>query len=127
MRDIDERTRIRVMAYKPMSCGNTNVSINNYLGAPKEASVFLHGNFIYSYNTDGEEVFTLHGWNTQTTRRRLNALLLHGTVCQKNYKPYIVIGNDMHEISEYKYYKHTVKDGWSVSENPINEFEPLNW
>ena len=110
-----------------MSCGNTFVECNNYLGEPKEACVYLHGNFIYSYNTAGEESFTLHGWNTPTTRRRLNALLLHGTVCQKNYKPYIVIGNDMHEIDDFKYYKHTVKDGWSVADSPFGEFEPLYW
>lgn len=53
------------------SCDNTVVRI-----APDGARIVeLFGNKIFYINARGVAFFTLAGWNTQTTRARLNALL----------------------------------------------------
>ena len=60
-----------------MRNGNTVVT-NDETGI----KVYLHGNCIYAL-CDGVARFTLSGWNTPTTRSRLNALGVN--VHQKNY------------------------------------------
>lgn len=57
------------------SCENTVVRI-----APDGTKIVeLHGNKIFYMNARGVVFFTLAGWNTLTTRARLNALLYaHG-------------------------------------------------
>lgn len=47
--------------------------------------VYLHRNLIYK-RVEGIEVFTLAGWNTVTTRSRLNALGVG--VYQRNFEPF---------------------------------------
>ena len=61
-----------------MRNGNTVVT-NDETGV----KVYLHGNCIYAVY-DGVARFTLAGWNTPTTRSRLNALGVG--VYQKNWK-----------------------------------------
>jgi hypothetical protein len=54
-------------------------------------AVFLHGNRIIEKRADGI-YWTLAGWNTATTRERVNGIALYGSadgVCQKNYAPVI--------------------------------------
>lgn len=36
--------------------------------------VYLHGNLICRQKPDGKRLFSIAGWNTPTTRSRLNAL-----------------------------------------------------
>ena len=48
--------------------------------------VTLHGNCIARFFENGEKYFTLAGWNTPTTRSRLNALGV-GVSC-RNFEPY---------------------------------------
>lgn len=69
-----------VRAHKEYKCGNTWVLVNDYVSV----FVFLHGNCIYS-EVDGKKSFSLAGWNTNTTRSRLNALGV--SVSQKNFAP----------------------------------------
>lgn len=57
-----------VRNHKNMRSGNTVVT-NDETGV----EVYLHGNCIYAV-CDGAARFTLAGWNTPTTRSRLNAL-----------------------------------------------------
>lgn len=50
-------------------------------------SLFLHGNKIAEFKEDGQLYATLAGWNTNTTRERLNALP-GARFHQKNFAPY---------------------------------------
>ena len=56
----------------------SNTQVQNY-------EMYLFGNRI-AWIYDGKLYFTLCGWNTQTTRERLNGLGVK--VTQKNYKLY---------------------------------------
>lgn len=55
---------------------NTMVSTRIRYDGEKVTNVYLHGNMIASYST-GNWGFTLQGWNTPTTKSRINALALH--------------------------------------------------
>lgn len=57
---------------------NDNTMICTRLRHDGEAvtTVYLHGNLIASYSSDAWG-FTLHGWNTPTTKSRINALAMH--------------------------------------------------
>ena len=52
---------------------NTMVSTRIRYDGEKVTNIYLHGNMIASYST-GEWSFTLQGWNTPTTKSRINAL-----------------------------------------------------
>ena len=69
-----------VRAHKNFSGANTQVVVDEN----GNVFVYLHGNKIYM-GVDGKKSFTLAGWNTNTTRSRLNALGVH--VSQKNFAP----------------------------------------
>jgi hypothetical protein len=49
-------------------------------------SVFLHGNEIVKRENSGLVIATLAGWNTPTTRERVNGITGLG-IHQKNFKP----------------------------------------
>lgn len=70
MRKIEEKMVLAVRNRKNMTEGNTRVE-NTANGA---IYVFLHGNMIYEVSPLGVASFGLCGWNTPTTRSRLNAL-----------------------------------------------------
>ena len=80
MRQVEKNMLQAVRAGKNFKCGNTEVK-NGVFG---EVFVYLHGNCIYRI-IDGVREFTLSGWNTVTTRSRLNALGVN--VSQKNWEP----------------------------------------
>lgn len=74
---------------KRWASGNTQVH-----QASDGWQVYLHGNLIAVLYPRGLS-FTLAGWNTVTTRSRVNALLgafAHDRVFQKNFTPYISQG-----------------------------------
>ena len=60
--------------------------------------MYLFGNRI-AWVYDGKLYFTMCGWNTPTTRERLNGLGVR--VSQKNYKPYW----NGKEISDHEVYE----------------------
>ena len=62
-----------------MSLSNTNVS---------KGSLYLHGHEIARHNESGQTEINLCGWNTPTTRERLNGLS-GVSVCQKDFTPYL--------------------------------------
>lgn len=68
MRQIEENMVNAVNGLYNYNCGNTRVEIYN-----NEVAVRLHQNYIFRI-VDGVSYFTLAGWNTNTTRSRLNAL-----------------------------------------------------
>ena len=92
MRKLEEVMRNAVNAKRNASISNTLVSVEN-----NAVKVYLHGNLIYK-EENGVKSFTLAGWNTVTTRSRLNALGVD--VRQKNFEP-IYKGC---VISSYKWY-----------------------
>lgn len=79
MRKVEQRMVDAVARLQNSSEGNTQVRIDS-----NGLSVSLHGNIIYQQR--GNNIFfTLAGWNTPTTRSRLNALGVR--VSQKNWQP----------------------------------------
>lgn len=69
MRQIEKQMLKAVKNGSSMVVGNTQV-----VQGDGYCDVFLHGNHIARIFTDGRGEFTLAGWDTPTTRSRLNAL-----------------------------------------------------
>ena len=90
MRKIEKQMVSAIKARKNFKSGNTKVTMtcNEYLGTCT-AMVYLHDNLIAKISFGPENVeaqFTMAGWNTNTTRSRLNALGVGVSQC--NWAPY---------------------------------------
>ena len=90
MRKIEEQMVAAIKARKNFKSGNTEVKMtrNEYL-CTCTAMVYLHGNIIANISFGPENVvaqFTMAGWNTNTTRSRLNAFGVGISQC--NWAPY---------------------------------------
>lgn len=90
MRQIEKKMVAAIKARKNFKSGNTEVTMtrNEYLGTCT-AMVYLHDNLIAKISFGPEKVvgqFTMAGWNTNTTRSRLNALGVGVSQC--NWEPY---------------------------------------
>lgn len=87
MRRIEENMLSAVRNGRNFRNGNTEVKVTKEDGE-QITRVLLHGNCIFEQvqNISGlyEKYFNLCGWNTPTTRSRLNALGVN--VRQKNYE-----------------------------------------
>ena len=92
MRQIEKNMLNAVRNGKSFRSGNTVVTADN-----TGIKVYLHGNCIFAIY-QGVKRFTLAGWNTVTTRSRLNALGVN--VSQKNWSP---VYNGV-VISSYNWY-----------------------
>lgn len=106
MRKIEQAMLNAVHNKKNWKQGNTEV---RYSEGKNTSCVTLYGNFIYSYYYDtGEVIFSLCGWNTQTTRSRLNTLgvsisVLHVDVGGKQISitpeaVYSILNNELKEL-----------------------------
>lgn len=72
MRVIEKEMLRAIRQKKNWRKDNTEVRISD---GGNHIRVYLHGNLIYhKCEESGEEKFSLAGWNTPTTRSRLNAL-----------------------------------------------------
>ena len=94
MNKISQDAALAFACNKPFTRNNTQVSVQ---GAGVGLS--LHGNDIAGKHGDGDVSITLAGWNTVTTRDRLNAILyktseLHLSVVQRDFVPYIACYHD---------------------------------
>ena len=78
MRAIEQKMCQAVYFGENMCVNNTRVENKD-----GEITVYLHGNAIYRV-VDGVRYFSLAGWNTPTTRSRLNALGCN--VSQRNFQ-----------------------------------------
>ena len=82
--------------HKALTIGNTHTD---------GQTIYLHGNAIAWRTSADRFATTLAGWNTVTTRERLNGILsfygIPDRYAQRNFEPVIVIGRDVTEISEY--------------------------
>lgn len=67
----------------------------------KNKEMYLHGNKI-AWVENNKLYFTLCGWNTVTTRERLNGLEVG--ISQKNFKPYW----NGEEINDHKIYEMAI-------------------
>ena len=73
MRKIEKLMVEAIITHKPFVLANTMVIQGNY-GGRHYTRVLLHGHQIALFG-DQREVVTLAGWNTQTTKSRIHALL----------------------------------------------------
>lgn len=80
MRTIEKNMNAAISAGRNWAAGNTSVTFVN-----NEVQVRLHGNLIAVRDAAGVWRYSLAGWNTTTTRSRLNALGCN--VTQKNFTP----------------------------------------
>ena len=71
MRKIEEQMNQAVANNKSWTCANTSVT---YCEENGESRVYLHGNHIATVGDDFLQVFD-GGWQTNTTKSRLNALI----------------------------------------------------
>ena len=84
MRKIEQAMCAAVKERRNWSCGNTRVQVRD---GGNWVKVFLFDNLIFTdCQESGERRFTLAGWNSNTTRSRLNALGCD--VAQRNWLPY---------------------------------------
>lgn len=73
MKKIEQKMIKAIRSRCPATIGNTTVA-RSYSNPDNGTAVYLHGNHIATL-TDTSVRFTLAGWNTVTTRSRVNALL----------------------------------------------------
>ena len=71
MRKITKEAAAAFLAAVQFSKDNTAVKIDPDSGAAK---MYLHGNLIALKHQDGTTLVSTAGWNTRTTRERLNGL-----------------------------------------------------
>ena len=88
MRKVTEQTAVAFRRGESKAVGNTMTNGTHY---------YLHGNLI-AYKNYGGLMLTLAGWNTVTTRERLNGILnvfgVKARFSQKDYAPVFVFGDD---------------------------------
>ena len=70
-------------------------------------TIWLHGNAIVWKTGDADVIaLTLAGWNTVTTRERLNGVLnFYGIgyrFAQRNFEPVLILERDVIDISEFE-------------------------
>ena len=82
--------------YQTATSGNTHTD---------GETIYLHGNAIIWRTAHNRFCTTLAGWNTVTTRERLNGVLnfygIPDRFAQRNFEPVLVIGQDLTEIGEF--------------------------
>ena len=76
--------------------------------------IYLHGNCIFTLDKENNIKFSFQGWQTFTTKSRINALLSAFLPCsafihQKNYQLFFVSSAGEFPIDSYKIY--TIKNG----------------
>ena len=83
MRVVTEKVTAAWLQGKRKTVGNTSTDGQN---------IYLHGNCIAKRDADGSVYITDAGWQTSTTRERLNGILrslnIRSYVCQKDFALY---------------------------------------
>ena len=94
MRKVTEKTAKAFFNREYCTVGNT---------AAFPDSVYLHGNLIAELTKDNRLRLTLAGWNTPTTRERLNGILevfgINAEIFQRNFDPYLMYEECRERIS----------------------------
>ena len=107
--------------------GNDKVTIGELLNTYQ-----LHNNIIAmvcptAKNESKNLVISLCGFNTVTTRDRLNGIIksmgLNARVFQKNFIPYLEVNGEIIQMSKYGF--HAVSNGemvWEVTDTSLTSF-----
>ncbi len=82
MRKIEQQMIAAIKTGRAFSLGNTRVTVNKREDSATITSVYLHDNLIAQNGADGTWGFKLCGWDTPTTRSRVNAIMR--AVCEGN-------------------------------------------
>ena len=93
MRKVESQMNDAIRAGKCWSSGNTMVS---YSPVRRASDVFLHGNMIATVADDGGVQIMDGGWQSNTTKSRLNAILSEFSddrVYAKNFTWYVGTGS----------------------------------
>ena len=77
MRKVTHQIKQAFESRQPLTVGNTRTDGN---------TVWLHGNAIIKRDASGFVIWSLAGWNTPTTRERVNGIVNAG-VHQVNFEP----------------------------------------
>ena len=111
MKDIENRINDRMRSDKigvyDLSVRD-RIVINPYSKDYKLWNSTVYSRFDNIYNGINYENFTLAGWDTVTTRSRINALLTYGVLRRERGKTYYIFGSKKTEIDKNKIY--TVDD-----------------
>ena len=91
MRKIEEQMNMAIRSRKNWSGSNTTVTCFKENGVTTEVNVMLHGNCIAWFDTASNDCnISSCGWETNTTKSRLNAILEEfasgSKVIQKNFE-----------------------------------------
>ena len=94
MRKIEEQMNMAIRARKNWAGSNTTVTCFKENGVTTEVNVLLHGNLIAWFDTATNDLcISSAGWETVTTKSRLNALLEEfcdgAKIFQKNWEWFI--------------------------------------
>jgi hypothetical protein len=92
VRKIEQDMVAAILAGKGFNRGNTCVTVHDRYDGVTVTSVELHGNLIAQASSyDGDMWgFKLCGWNTPTTRSRINAIM--GAVCKGSTRVHMAHG-----------------------------------
>jgi hypothetical protein len=82
VRKIEKQMIAAILAKKDFKSGNTRVETHPRTDGALITSVYLFDNLIAQNGADGTWGFKLCGWDTTTTRSRINAVMR--TVCPGN-------------------------------------------
>lgn len=119
MRKITQRATESFLNRKPIKLGNTRVRVGHLTldGNGREvktspvtsSTLILHGHTIAEFNFIGRSLwFTLAGWNTPTTKERLNGLFdtmgLTVKIVQRNFVLYLETPTESVEIDANGWY-----------------------
>mgnify|MGYP001194128454 CR=1 FL=1 len=77
MRKVTQQIKSAFESRQPLSVDNTSTDGN---------TIWLHGNAIVKRDASGFVIWSLAGWNTPTTRERVNGIVNAG-VHQVNFEP----------------------------------------
>jgi hypothetical protein len=90
MSKIEKQLVAAILAGVSFKSGNTELVVYKRSDGAIISTVYLHGNMIAQNGADGTWGFKLCGWNTPTTRSRINSIM--GAVCKDNPGVHMVRG-----------------------------------
>jgi len=138
MRQITLKTATAFLNQKPIKMDNTRVEVRTIempvLNGSKieknaiQSDMYLHNNWIAQFNKISKGLwFSLAGWNTPTTRERLNGLFeTYGLTCrvrQIKGKAYISTPTELVEIDPNK--KYVIGGGKHTSQSIVKDFQNM--
>ena len=136
MRQITLKTAEAFLNQKPIKMDNTRVEVRTIempvLNGSKieknaiQSDMYLHNNWIAQFNKISKGLwFSLAGWNTPTTRERLNGLFeTYGLTCkvrQIKGRAYIQTPSELVEIDPSK--KYVIGGGKHTSQSIVKDFQ----